>query len=367
MPDRHRCPESRLIDPSVPWHPDVPLCDALCELRGLLQRFRIAGFSYEYSQKMLGSLFTEEEQAFTCTPRDSAWPSLPIYEPLVRAPSSLNAYSVIAISDIESTIGSSRRSTNGSSPRGDWELTIPRSQSFTEMFEQEMCSSNPSQESLQSNYTISSFLSDDNEEEKIEAFPCLGDTAPTLDDHCQRYQSLLPTRSYSENSPLASNATTPRIMQSTNSPNTILTEHLRQLQNLAPGNDSTPMRSTEKPPDAYDQSSGGKDMKVKFSESNDPPTPTPIRRGLPPTMSIMNALNEQDPAFIRTIEAMHTHDSTQSREMERSQSTVPTLSERSRLADSGARCISSMSSRSVGGTKKSFTSFFSRLRGRSGA
>jgi hypothetical protein len=81
-------------------------------------------------------------------------------------------------------------------------------------------------------------------------------------------------------------------MQSSNSPNAILTEHLRQLQNLSPGNDSTPMRSTEEPPNACNQSSVGKDIKVKFSELNNPPTPTPIRRGLPPTMSIINALNE---------------------------------------------------------------------------
>ncbi len=77
---------------------------------------------------------------------------------------------------MESTIGSSRRSTNGSSPRGDWELTLLRSQSCIEMFEQELCSYNLSQESLLSNYTISSVPPDGNKEDKIEAFLSLDDT-----------------------------------------------------------------------------------------------------------------------------------------------------------------------------------------------
>lgn len=101
-----------LLTSPVPWHPETPLLDPLCELCGILQRCRIAGFSDEYTKKILNTLFTDDSLATMIIPKDTAWPPLPLYEPPIRAPSALNAYVIVPrVEPSQPTL--TRRSTVG--------------------------------------------------------------------------------------------------------------------------------------------------------------------------------------------------------------------------------------------------------------
>lgn len=253
--------------------------------------------------------------------------------------------------------------------RAEWELTLHHSTSFTEMFHQEV---NRSQESLSSNYTTDHAA--ENEETLVETFSHLNGNAHSLTDHVRDYQSLLPQITYSDTASTARN--TPRKVNFTPlsavpaKTGLTLTEHFRRHDGLSPStiyseilylhSPSNELVSMARSPSNLESS--GVKIEKSSQTTADPPTPTPLRlRGLPPSMSIMNAMNEQDPAFIRTMEALHAREGpTRHPEVERSQSMMPA---RQSIADSGDRCFSSMSSRSVNGAKKRYASFLSKLRG----
>lgn len=263
--------------------------------------------------------------------------------------------------------------TDMGATHSEWELTLHHSPSFTEMFHQEV---NRSQESLSSKYTTDPTF--DNEETLVEPFSRRNESIHNLTDHVRGYQSLLPPMTYSDTTSTARN--TPQKVsftpQSAVPPKTglTLTDHFRRHDELSPSTRhseilnlhsfSNEVVSIARSPSNLESSD------IKFAKSPqtnlDPPTPTPLRRrGLPRSMSVMNAMNEQDPAFIRTMEALHAREESQSHpEIQMSHSVVPT---RQSIAEAGDRCLSSMSSRSINGPKKRYASFLNKFRGHGSA
>lgn len=217
------------------------------------------------------------------------------------------------------------------------------------MFSPEMLSPSKSGESLTSNYTISSLPTKDEDEEAEDTQGCT--------DQCRTYQALLPPTNQFEDSPLRTSSATPRITPYF----CFEADNHQKLDGFAPRSISTVKRLPAR----------SESLAVLLNVHSPPtafeiPNPTPRKSAIPPTMSYMNALNEQDPAFIRTIEAMQARDATprtSRAEMDRSQDEI---SEKS-SEESGTRCMSSLSSRSVNGARKKYLSFFGRFKGRASA
>ena len=55
--------ENSFVNLLVPYCPDeaMYLCDALCELRGVVQRSRLSGFTLDYTKMLLSAIFSESD------------------------------------------------------------------------------------------------------------------------------------------------------------------------------------------------------------------------------------------------------------------------------------------------------------------
>jgi hypothetical protein len=344
----------------------------------MLQRCRVAGFSREYTKVLLNSVFSDDDRRSEFVePRETAWPFPPLYEPPIRAPTTLNEYSIVAFSEYGDKVGSTARrltystdeyqncqstprtasivpslDTSFAITRSEWELTLHHSASLSEMFRREM---NGSQESLSSNYTTS-----------YQAHPQEGQGPLSQQDeiqhtsisYAQDYQSLLSLAPYSP-------STTPnsaRDVSLTPQPSICLTEELSRAEDFSPKIVSSPVTVICIPSNelsAIAQSPRNSEVKLCPIAVD---SLTAQRRGIPSSMSSMNAMNEQDPAFIRTMEALHNRqDNPHGFNSEKTHVVLPTTHG---LAQGSERCFSSMSSSSAIGTKKKHKSFLKRLRGR---
>jgi hypothetical protein len=246
-------------------------------------------------------------------------------------------------------------------PLTELELALHYSPSFTEMFEQEW---NKSNESLSNSTTAKSGGNTEGDEQSRTS----RGTHDTVRSHVQDYQ-VLPTSSNkwegsSTNNPLpTTNITLKSIGRGEISDS--LTKHIQQHSAFSPCNSPSEVTIVHTSSPAlisiipYPKNSG-----IQISKIFNLSTSTTIRH-LTPSVSRMNAMNEKDPAFIRTMEALRMQRRTPiCHGIERSHSIKLPRPSTTEHAD---RSFSGMSSRSLSGAKKRCTSFLNKLRGYGGS
>ncbi|KAH7327256.1 hypothetical protein BKA65DRAFT_64838 [Rhexocercosporidium sp. MPI-PUGE-AT-0058] len=240
------------------------LCDVLVHLRGILHQCRVSGFPEAYAKELLNSIFRYGIIAPEYTiPENDAWPVARPPTLLLPEPPSSEPQTPISLVSME--FG---------------QLKLQHSRSFVEEMEDEMSWYSTSPKS--SNYTLSPRT-----DTPTPANPDDGNKT-LLAEHVEAYQALLPETVVSE--PLTCVApTTPEpphtsaielaIPTNTESVQTIIT-----VATLLP---RTPAPKSRIP--------------RAFTEPS------------PRTPNKMNELNERDPAFIRTVNAMRSLDSASAR------------------------------------------------------
>jgi len=244
----------------VKYCPDeVPyICDVISELRGTVQRSRISGFELEHTHQMLSSMFGEEgEEPEYIVPLNDAWPPLPPPDISTSFSSSLNQ------SFLSPNIGYSSSPFNPPflSPMSSFGLELDllgRNRSFAEEFENELSKYDAS---IYSNYTTTAATAATAVENDGESL----NNDNTVTEHVRRYQAILPAREFSEC--------------------------------------STAGRSTEAGPATPRFNHLHEDEIVRttsFEVAVD-------RLGVtltPSSLDLLNDINEQDPAFLRALNAM---------------------------------------------------------------
>jgi hypothetical protein len=239
----------------VKYCPDeVPyICDIISELRGTLQRSRISGFELEHTHQMLSSMFGEEdEEPEYIVPLDDAWPPLPPPDISTSFSSSLNQ----SLLSPDISYSSSPFNPSFLSPISSFSLELDllgRNRSFAEEFENELSKYNAS---IYSNYTTRAAATVKNDGESL-------NNDNTVTKHVRRYQAVLPTREFSECS------TAGRSTEA--GPATPRFNHLHEN-----------VRTTS--------------FEVAVDRLGVTPTPS--------SLDLLNDINEQDPAFLRALNAM---------------------------------------------------------------
>jgi hypothetical protein len=254
FPSTKRVPDCIYL---VKYCPDeVPyICDIISELRGTLQRSRISGFELEHTHQMLSSMFGEEdEEPEYIVPLDDAWPPLPPPDISTSFSSSLNQ----SLLSPDISYSSSPFNPSFLSPISSFSLELDllgRNRSFAEEFENELSKYNAS---IYSNYTTRAAATVKNDGESL-------NNDNTVTKHVRRYQAVLPTREFSECS------TAGRSTEA--GPATPRFNHLHEDENV---------RTTS--------------FEVAVDRLGVTPTPS--------SLDLLNDINEQDPAFLRALNAM---------------------------------------------------------------
>jgi hypothetical protein len=202
-------------------------------------------------------LSEEDEEPEYIVPLDDAWPPLPPPDISTSFSSSLNQ------SLLSPDIGYSSSPFNPSflSPMSSFGLELDllgRNRSFAEEFEEELSKCDASIYSIYSNYTTTAATAVENDSESL-------NNDNTVTEHVRRYQAVLPTREFSEC--------------------------------------STPGQSTEAGPATPRFNNLHEDEIVRttsFEVAVDRLGVTPT----PSSLDLLNDINEQDPAFLRALNAM---------------------------------------------------------------
>jgi hypothetical protein len=258
----------------------------------------------------------ENEEPEYIVPKDDAWPPLPPPDISTSFSSSLNQ------SLLSQDIGfSSPFNPSFLSPMSSFGLDLDllgRNRSFAEEFEDELSKYDAS---IYSNYTTTAATAVENDDDSL-------NSDNTVAEHVQRYQSVLPARQFSECSTAGrtteTGLATPRF------------NHLHEDEIV---------RTTS--------------FEVAVDRLGITPTPS--------SLDLLNDINEQDPAFLRALNAIRGPEP-QPREEASRQSTTPKILSVS--VESSKSCASFNVCTNTGttpSTNKKFFSFVSklpRLRGR---
>ena len=165
----------------VQYCPDeaLYLCDALCELRGVVQQSRISGFTLPYTEMLLSAIFAEgDAEPEYIVPTDAAWPELPEPEPLV-------IHSFCPSPNPAPT--APMTPTTPVTPIFESGLELSRTGSFDEDVKDEIKKYEPS---VYSNYTTAP---PDDALAEEESCPTTSTTGTSLSDHVRQYEVLLPS------------------------------------------------------------------------------------------------------------------------------------------------------------------------------
>ncbi|PVH77609.1 hypothetical protein DL98DRAFT_656639 [Cadophora sp. DSE1049] len=245
------------------------LCDSLIHLRGILQRCRVSGFPEAYSKELLNSIFRYGIiPPGYITPGDEAWPLPPSRRPTLVLSEPRTSEPPTPASLVSMEYG---------------QLKLQHSRSFVEEMEDEMSWYSTSPKS--SNYALSPRLDTPTpaKPEKLDD----GSKAP-IEELVQTYKALLPAFVVSEPSVIDAPATPdppPVTKLSSTTP-------AKAEPKLTAGTTATLLPRTP------------------VSKSR---IPRAFTEPSPRTPNKMNELNEQDPAFIRTVNAMRSLDSANAR------------------------------------------------------
>jgi hypothetical protein len=320
----------------VKYCPDDEICifDMMSQLRGILQRYRISGFTPDYTKKLLSAAFAEGgEEVEIIIPSDSAWPPLPL--PCVNSPD--------YISTLPPTFALS------SEPLG---LKLHHNRSFAEEFEDEIkrFGQETHRYSSMPNYTVNYF------------------TGALLEDHSNDLEN-----GHSDN-----------IQRHFNLRDSVLSSSSTQL--------GTPMGAST--PRFEDLQQGDILCTRTYQISQGARTPPPERCSTPNTPNTLNKLNERDPAFIRGVNALKTKSQIEANEQDPAfirtmeamrknwQTDVPDFGSKNRPlsvftpatltviespAQRSASAMSDCTNHSKNTIKRRYLSFIDRVRGRAEA
>ncbi|CZT09579.1 uncharacterized protein RCO7_03700 [Rhynchosporium graminicola] len=271
------------------------LCDSLIHLRGMLQQCRISGFPDAYSRELLNSMFRYGNEAPEYEiPENNAWPFAPplltLSEPRSLEPCTSEPPTPISL--VSTEFG---------------QLQFQQTRSFFKEMEDQMSWYSTSPKS--SNYTLSPRFDDpiiptkDEEDAKVEDDTKADESTREdgsveseqhelhTEDHAQAYQALLPEMVFPE--------------LHLSEPSAIEVAFKR----LEPPLNSTPESTTPAIPELFQPAKIGTTLRpctpASASKSR---IPRAFTQPSPSTPNKMNELNEQDPAFIRTVNAMRSLD-----------------------------------------------------------
>lgn len=305
----------------------LSLCDAICSLRGILEKSRISGFTLEYTEMLLRAMFADGDDDPDYSPaKDCAWPPVPVPTPYESFDCSLN-----------------NASTSPRSP-SQFELPFTPTSSFAQDVEDEMLKYESSIYSEKTNILA--------ENRSItEEHVLKSGTTSTLADHVQKYQECVGTIAGSEKS----NWSSPRIRFSDADSD----RHLLAAPSMIDSQCATPKSSNEI------KRTNKKASQIGFFDNDSrkhllaaTPTVDP-RCPTPKSPNAMNRMNEQDPAFVRSLD-----DEPKTVKKLRPKSMIPSPMRKKEDAD-GSRSQTSMGlyPRSEG-TVRRYLSFVKKLRGR---
>ena len=290
------------------------LCDSLIHLRGILQQCRVSGFPEAYSKELLNSMFRYGiiPPEYTIA-EDDAWPIPPSRRPTLLLSEPRTSEPPTPASMVSLEFG---------------QLKLQHSRSFVEEMEDEMSWYSTSPKS--SNYALSPRL-DTPTPAKLQK---QDDASKSLlEDHVQAYKALVPEMIISE--PSVFDEPAPSASPSSNA-------SLTTPENAEPSvtkvelNLSVTTAATFLP-------------RTPISKSR---IPRAFTEPSPRTPNKMNELNEQDPAFIRTVTAMRSLDSANAR-----RHTMIASPKTPRSAGSAG------TGKSTPVSKRRYMSFVNRLRG----
>lgn len=298
---------------AVQYCPDeaLYLCDALCNLRGILQKSRISGFTLPYTEMLLCAIFAEGDiDPDYNTPEDLAWPPVPAQTPFQSFDPLSNTVSTAPM----------------------FELSFTPTSSFAQDVEDEMLKYESSVYSDKTNLPM-----DDSAVKEEPGLPKSG-AVTSITEHVQRYQNCVGSIDASDQSKWGQSGRP-------NSNSDQWSSH--QLQFL----DNPLARNT---------TNGSQRGLLAATPCTDSRCPTPK------SPNTMNQMNEQDPAFLRTLQALRSLDEPNIVKKPRPKSMIPSPKSTNKDVTSDARCKTSMSTypRAEGAVRKYF-SFVQRLRGRS--
>jgi len=293
----------------------------MCELRGILQRCRISGFTLDYTKTMLSAVFADGDQEPELTiPNDCAWPPVPP-------------------PDTDSIYYYSSLNATSAEPGSFFGLRLHHSRSFAETFEEEI----DNRYSTYSNYTATS----GNES---------SESGRTLTDHVRQFPPGR-ERTISNSSTHGPSA------------NSSLDPSTPRFQHLQPGEIM---------------------VTRTFEITSRTRTPSPKRCSTPKSPNTLNQMNERDPAFVRTLNAIKSQSVIEANEQDpafirivkamrsNSQTDTPPVASDTRplslvvpsnvamIESPAQRSASSMSPRpndTTGIVRRKYLSFMDRLRG----
>lgn len=238
--------------PALPYCPDslLNLCDPFSKLRGCIQQSRISGFPLEYTKLLLTALFASELEDIPYTiPMESAWPPLPT----TSLPTAIGRVSLEKID----------------SP--NFEVTLSPSLSFAQSFEDEMVKYDSSLSDV-SNYTLVAGGFPREQEVEIEVLPNISSATDTSLRISRRYPSIAASYMTGLGAHNVTSRDNPRIH--------FMNQQLPRVPSVKSiGTLQVPMQPTHR-----------------------------NCRSLTPSPDTMNRLNEQDPAFLRTVQALQSPD-----------------------------------------------------------
>ncbi|KAK0127539.1 hypothetical protein ONS96_007074 [Cadophora gregata f. sp. sojae] len=286
----------------------LSLCDSLIHLRGVLRQCRVSGFPEAYSKELLNSIFRYGiiPPAYI-SPGDDAWPPLPSRRPTLLMSEPRTSEPPTPASMVSMEFG---------------KLRLQHSRSFVEEMEDEITWYSTSPKS--SNYTLTSRL-DTTTPTKAEK-PDDGSKTPPI-ENVPPCQALLPEMVVSEHT----------VFDAPASPEPLPV----QISRL--------MAPAEVEPSLTATTTAALLPRTPVSKSR---IPRAFTEPSPRTPNKMNELNEQDPAFIRTVNAMRSLDSANVRRR--------TMIASPKTPDSTG---SARTGKSTPMTKRRYMSFVNRLRG----
>jgi hypothetical protein len=271
------------------------LCDAYCDLRGILQKSRISGFTLEYTEMLFRATFADgDDEPDYNSADDCAWPPVPVQTPFENFHPSLNNSSILPLSPCH------------------LELPFTPTSSFTQDVQDEMLKYESSVYSERTGIPA--------EGASISDHLPKSESSSTLADHVQKYQECVGSIGGSDKS----NWSSPRIRFSD-------ADSGRHLLAATPTIDS---------------------------QSATPKSPNEIER--------MNEQNEQDPAFVRTVDALRSlsDEAPKPAKKSRPKSLIPSPKPKKEDAIGGRAQTSMGTHPQSEGTVRRYLSFVKRLRGR---
>jgi hypothetical protein len=304
------------------------LCDAVGSLRGILQRSRISGFTVEYTEMLLRSIFASGDKEPEYSPgKQYPWPTVPVHTPYISYHSSIQ----VRVPDSS----------------GSLQLLLTSTTNFAQDVEDELLK-----------YESSVY----SETEGVGTSRTMSATG-TLTEHVQRYSECVGPIVGSEGSRCA----TPI---SANHSNTVNEQQGSQIRvSYESGReclDATPAIVPQyaiAPMNHLATMNEQQNFRIRFSPDSGrnlsavTPTGSDFRCPTPKTLEEMNRLNEEDPAFVRSLE-----DEAKSVKKPRPKSMIPSPMRKKEEITASGRSSTSMGNHPPEGTVRRYLSFVKKLR-----